>query len=564
MNFIRDELKKVNKVYVSLFFAMLFSFCLLNYIALRGKNWFLNYSEAEVGIFAEHFYTTGSLKIPEIIIDDIDPEVFAPFGVGSVNGYYVPKVALGTLLLGVMGRFLGDQGPFFLFTIINLSGVIFLYKLLSEEFNKKIGLFSSVLYSLCFPFVFWSNFLYGNIPAFSFYIIGVYFLVRFTKEHKKFFYLLLFTCFFIFSIWVRYEYLLLAIISILISIVFRRKIVNLRNIVIVMSLGLVLFVLPFLLINKNLYGKAFTVGYVAQQGMVTEKSAKADTQSDSVLEQIGKIYKRFPLLRSPVKRMSISEGTTWIIDKFFYYGFRLFPFAGILTFACVFSIRNWKWKIKRYFWILFLGLCVSFIILFEASAFHAGWKNKQYDGFYSRYWAIYFAFSAMLSSLFLFQKLKKRIFIIPLIALSIVTSIVLSFSDSVFIDQYLEKKTVAYELYVWESQLPESSVIIANSLGRSFLRAPVLKPTNLENFVKRDPKLHVVAIDPDRDSYEELSRNIEILLDERYNVYLLESQSLDKEYYGMAGKLNDLNKAYSIDKLVIKDIELVDIYKISM
>ena len=557
-----------NKYKVALAFVLFVSFLLSNYVLLSGKNWFVTNSEAEMGIFTENFFQNGQLKVEEINIEGIDSKEFAPFGVGSVNGYYVPKIALGTVFLGIISKPFGSQGFFLLFSVINLIGAYYIYKLSSGYFGKGVGVLAASFYALSLPVLYWGNYLYGNLPAISFFIIGLFYLTRFVRASQKFKYLILSVLFIVFAVWVRYEILVFALFLAMVFLVFYRKYLKVKHILLSFLIICVFFILPFLYLNKKIYGNPLTVGYTAQEGLVSKKIDK-EIDSTSIVGQVEKIYKRVPLVRSPVKRMNLVDGGLWIFDKYYYFAFRLTPIISLLSIIGIFILlikRGLSKSIlKKYFWVFTLLVCSLFIIYFEGSAYHGGWSAKQYDGIYSRYWFVYFVLVSILAAVVVFNNFKdKRLYGFMIIAMNFIIVISVFFSPLLNISALTGLKNESYYLYRWSKSLPDNSIIVANSLGKSITSIPVLKPIQIEGYVNRDPKRHVVITDPNKQSFEALADRIDVALNQGYKVYLVESEELEEVHYDMASNLDLIDKNFIITSVQVEDVGQIEVYELTL
>ena len=71
------------------------------------------------------------------------------FGV-FVKNKLVPRIAYGTIFVSSIGQIFGMQGPFFLCSLINLIGLLFLYLFVKIIYNKKIAYFSAIDYMVIF------------------------------------------------------------------------------------------------------------------------------------------------------------------------------------------------------------------------------------------------------------------------------------------------------------------------------------------------------------------------------------------------------------------------------
>ncbi|GAI32362.1 unnamed protein product, partial [marine sediment metagenome] len=195
-----------HKVEVFLFFYFILIFIFYSWTTLTNSQSFIHVDDREIWLVSHNIYKNHSLTYEEPLNKYLEHNVFNTFETVFVDNKIVPRRALGIYFLTASGFLFGENGPFFLISILGLTCSVFFYLLIKKLFDKKIALLSTVLFSSSFPMIHWSNMLFNNIPAFSFYIIGLFFFseILIKKKNKIIFYLLS-SIFFSLSIWVRYE-----------------------------------------------------------------------------------------------------------------------------------------------------------------------------------------------------------------------------------------------------------------------------------------------------------------------------------------------------------------------
>ncbi|MBU0976183.1 hypothetical protein KJ918_05255, partial [Patescibacteria group bacterium] len=488
----------LNKEKLILFFIFTFSFLLSNFIVLKSNNWFVFSSESEVAIFAKNLLETGSFKKKAFEIPDIDPLYFKPDAIGMEGGYYVPKVAYGTIVVASLGVIFGYQGIFIIFSFLGIIGALYLYKLLVLDFERKYAMLGVFFYLFSFPFIFWNNYLYGNIIAFSFFIAGIYYIYKYVMKLgnlKSFIFGLVLL---MFSVWVRNEYAVFVIIS---SLVFFLKYSSVRKAKIIVLSGFIFifaFLLPFLYLNNKVYGDPFSIGYTSQV------KSTSTTIQDKDAGAIEKIFDRFPLVRQPFRGLGVVKGTQWILNNYFLYSFRIAPAVNITL--CLLLVLFFA-RIRKTLpgWMLALGATSVFLVYFEGSAYHWGWIHRSSIAFYSRYWIAVFAFLSCLSAV-LFTLISgriKKVLAVLLVTLHLTWSLYLSFDGYAAIQKAQIGKEDRYELYKYLREVNPDGIIVTDVLSKTFVDFKVLKPTNIEGFAYYKAMFEDVDL-PKRDSYEKL------------------------------------------------------------
>lgn len=184
------------------------------------------------------------------------------------NGKIVPFNFLG------MQIFFGPQ--YFLLQenikiFLKLLMIFLIYFSLSRIASCVYGenLKKEVLFGIacCSPLLFYFNFFYFNIiPSVTFFLLFLYFLLRFnTEKNKKF---LVISFFFAgFSVIFRYEMVIFIFLLLLINAIRNKELYltqfKLSPIIFGILAIFLLFLLPLLYFNNNLYGSPFKYGYSA-------------------------------------------------------------------------------------------------------------------------------------------------------------------------------------------------------------------------------------------------------------------------------------------------------------
>jgi len=557
--------EKLKNPKILLLIIFVVSFLFSNYVVLVRKNWFTFNSEAEVAIFAKNFLKTGTFKKEAIKIPGVDPKLFTPDGVGYKDSNYVPKLTYGTIVIASIGVAFGYQGIFLLFSLLGLIGAYYLYKLICLNYKENYALLGVFFFVFSFPFIFWNNFLYGNIIGFSFFIIGIYYLYDYLEydKNKKYLIFGIFLC--LVAIWIRYEFLIYFSFLILVFFVKYKRFRNIRTVLIIGIISFIFFVFPFMKLNFDTYGGPFSIGYTSQKSNASDISNNDNSISEEFISAVDNTLKRFPLVRQPAKSLGLKGGFLWILKNYSNYCLRLAPILNIWAAVCLFFLIFVK-KIRQSIpsWLIVLGISSLFILYFEGSAYHWGWQYNIYHAFYSRYWIIIFAFLASVAGIaFSFKQgvFSKKVYII-LIPIYLIQSFTLLFGSTSSVEKLGIAKEKRYELYNWFNQNAPESVIVTDVLSKSFVDMSVLQPMNIDNFAKYKAMFGDVVI-PQNEDFIRLKEVLKKVSYAGYDIYLVEWPEHTKTYFHIAENLLTLGDDLSVERVPYDAKFNVRIYKIS-
>ncbi len=149
----------------------------------------------------------------------------------------------------------GLKGPFVLLSLLGLMGLFFFYLTVRKLYGVETALVAAVFLGFSSSYVYWNNMLFSNVPALAFFLGGVYFLVMVVSRPDRLRYYLLAVAFFSMSVWIRYEFVILAALAMLLPLWNIRKL-KARYVVYSLSLlaGLAVLVL---VLNKYTTGTWF-------------------------------------------------------------------------------------------------------------------------------------------------------------------------------------------------------------------------------------------------------------------------------------------------------------------
>jgi hypothetical protein len=249
--------KKKLFILVILFFAILSS-----WLPLSTPNKFVSPDENMYYYYTTLFAKTGNVSFEEPL-NDVAMGLVRPRLTVVVNDKVSPMSYLGLIIIYGMVNSM-SKFPILLITpLIATLGLIFFYLLISDNFNKKIGLLSTTLLLFFPPYVYYSSTgINNNIGALVFFIAGLFYYLKIFREDKNVYYVL-FSIFWSIGCMFRYEFLVLVLLSLSLLAVNKVKSrtysMNYRSICLVISVFFVID-LPILLLNKKLYGSFLSTG----------------------------------------------------------------------------------------------------------------------------------------------------------------------------------------------------------------------------------------------------------------------------------------------------------------
>ncbi|MBN2027613.1 MAG: glycosyltransferase family 39 protein [Actinobacteria bacterium] len=209
----RREILALVLIFLSFFF-------LYNYLNLSRGRWTLHPDDKRVYVFSNVLLETGHLWYQSPLNQEFETDAFVPgmddyvseAGEGErIRAPYSP----GIFFLVCTGNLFGYRGPFFIISFVALMGLFFFYLTVRKLYGIKTALLSAVFLGFSSAYVYWSNMLFSNIPALSFSLGGIYFVVMAVSEPDRLRYYLLAAAFFAASIWIRYEFVILAVLAML-------------------------------------------------------------------------------------------------------------------------------------------------------------------------------------------------------------------------------------------------------------------------------------------------------------------------------------------------------------
>lgn len=532
---IKNKLTKIeyNREIIYLIVLFLFLFFACNYITITHHNWVVHPSEAEALFFSKEKYDIGTFTMERNVYGTLpDPVFVRSFGV-FIDNKIVPRIAYGIIFISTIGQIFGIECPFFLCSVLNLIGLLFLYLLIRNVYNKKIACFSTFLFSVSFPFIFWNNMLYGNLLGFSFFVIGLYFVSKIViKDKTRLINYLLATVFFSFLVWTRYEGYIYLLFTIPYLLFIYRKKINFIYFIISILLFLSL-IFPYFILNNQFYGSPFTIGYVEKTTRLGETQTTSEIVPgglfDNLINGANRIYNSFPLLRIGFfKERGIAGGIIFLfnnIKSYIYNIYTLPTLLGIMGFFMSFRKRD----ISPF--IIPLILLSIFLIYFEGASYHWGFDQPWVSSFYSRYWFVVYATLSIFASYFLinlnrkinFSRKYKVVVINAILIIVIFSSMNTTFYASEGLTSTANSKNSWYNLEQWAKTTPDDSIIVSGYFSKIIYSRDVLNPLEIPGAKTYDPMFHTITNGSDEEKTSNTLLNYtQQLIKRGHNVYLVE------------------------------------------
>ena len=540
------------KIEIFLFFYFILIFIFYSWTTLTNSQSFLHVDDREIWVVSHNIYKNHSLTFEEPLHEYFDNKVFYTLDYALIGNKVVPRRSFGIYFLTAFGFLFGENGPFYLISILGLACSIFLYLFIKNLFDKKIALLSTVLFSSSFPIINWSNMLFNNIPAFSFYIIGLFFFseVPVKKRNKLIFYLLA-TIFFSLSIWFRYEYILFVLLLI-VWILKDRKYINFKYLIISIIV-LIIILLPILLLNNYLYKSPFLIGYNIKTYERIKK--KITDNEESSLNTIARIIEglvfTFKTFSQKLSRVNINIILHNYKNFIFYLFPQILPFA---LFGLIYALKSENKNIASF--TIYSIFILIFWMFYIMRGYNFGGKESIAGASNIRYLFLTYLCMILFStymSFKLFNRLHKRLiyFItILIIIVSILNTINLSFFGKLGVVETHKRKEYLNNIDNAVKSLPSNSIIINDiftfSIGirsRKVLDMRMIyRPSAITDIDSLSPKTNVTEVVDNTIKY------IKILLDLNYPVYILE-----KNYFNLLEKIEEKEEILDTKKVISGD-----------
>ena len=382
-------------VFVSLFF-------LYNRLNLSGNRWTLHPDDKNLAVYSTVLAETGHLWYQSPYNELFDTDSFIP-GLDDyvseresghkIRAAYTP----GVYLILSAGTFFGYNGPFYIVSLLGLVAVAFFYLILRELYGRKTAMVGTLFFGFSSAFIYWSNMLFSNVPALCFFLAGLFFLLKASRKPDKLAYYLLAVLMYALSIWIRYEFVLFALLSMLVMIKYRksyRKAYLLYSFIFLLFLGAAIM-LANQLTTQSVFGLPQKAGATASEFIVKYPTRLFDFD---VLLENGYMYVYYV---APILTVLAVLGVLYVLknrrDVFTYFflalGFFVFYYYGK---------NDGFWGYGRY------------------------WMASSYTRYFLPLMMVLSVFAAILVVRFLYRLPKKQLWRVSICGLVIIAHIVTS------------------------------------------------------------------------------------------------------------------------------------------
>ncbi len=254
----------------------------------------------------------------------------------SEEGWNLPATHVGYIFLLGSLDILDRNMKFFSSMIFFLLILIFSYKSSSLLFGKKTAFISVILLGALSSLIYWSTLFINDIPAFSFFVVSLFYFLKYQNEHNQ--KLLILSTFFLFmASFIRYSYLFFLIPFIIVFFFNKHK--KLKNLILP---GFLLFLLGFSLafFHYNTYHTIFgPIGEYSTLDLLSPNNIQID-------QNIEKPFFDFEVFHNVFKT----------------YIFGGFAGLGILSLLSIFPIIHRKKTLQIKF--LFISMITFLLMIF--------------------------------------------------------------------------------------------------------------------------------------------------------------------------------------------------------
>lgn len=502
----KDTVKKFLSTYGQ--FSLI---CLAALLFFLGTSWF-NYSTQSTNfnkwlspdetanyIFTKHYAQTGNLVITEKL-NPLVNEIIHPRSFRAEGEQLKPMSFLGIILIyGKIAALTSIKVIPYLTPLFGAIGLIFFYLLISELFDRRVGLLASLMLTFFPPYFYYSSrSMFHNILFMVLLLIGLYYAVMMNKYHgsdkrtekptdylsRTYFFPALAGLFLGLAIITRTSELLWLGPLLLLLWLTNIKATGFIKLALLLSF-LAFALLPVFYWNQLLYNSPINTGYPEMNTSITTLTSSSGALIGQAVKGTGQSqFQKEKALFTTIKNTIFYFGLNphKSFKSFYYYFYKMFAWLfWLAVFGFLLFLTKPK-KITKGQIIFILGfLAAGSILLFYYGSwdFHDNPDPKQMTigNSYTRYWLpIYLGalpFAALLI-VRLSHMIKKRFYInavrIVVIGLITITSVnfVLAYSDESLISSVNNQKNSQLEFNQVLKLTEPDSVIISQYHDKLF------------------------------------------------------------------------------------------------
>ncbi len=446
---------------------LLISFFLCNYINIFGTNWFKHPDETGYYVLAKELYVNHRLFIEIPLNTSLQTNSFTPAGLFYNGKFAVPSMAYGMYFFTALGFWLGNNGPFFIPPIFALISIVATYLIVNKLFDKNTAILSASLWGLSAPLIYWSNSIFGNIAGLSFYLLGVYFLIKIIDDLKIKSNYLYSGIFLALSIFTRYEYLFFVFCILLAFIhLTKNNFPKLLTNFVLIILPIIISCLFVLKLNSIYFGSPLSFSYTAPTSEVSNNvTSNSPVGLNKYFVSVKRIYDRF-------FTQDLNPNITRLNNNFSRYVANIF-FLSVLSIVGLVSVIFKGGKTR----VFFIGILVPTLLWTydTLGGYHWGEDFSSISGVYVRYFPITYLLLIILFSLFIFKSHLNRFLKILLIIMVVSQNFLLLFNKIDGLNVLLTEKKSYYEVNKYiENNSNKKTIVVSNLYNKYIISRTVL------------------------------------------------------------------------------------------
>ncbi len=525
-----DGIMKNNIVAIFIIFLLIIFGNISN---IFGNNWFLHPDETGSYFVAQNIYKTGKIIYTNKYNSLYKTTAFTPADLYFNGKYDLPRKPIAYYLLISPSFILGENGPFYLSFLISVFSVISIYYLsLKFTDNHNIATIASIVWSSSASFLYWSNFLYGNLLSISLLFIGIGFLLNKNELNNKFIYGSILLAM---SVLIRYEFILFTLPAIIMFSIFKIK--NSKRITIFFLAIFSSIILLIPISNYKIFGSIIPTSYMNDlseydKSNLNTKQNLYQNSLNKIIYGFKSVYTRF--LSNDFKpnwnriynnfHTNIAEGNVLIY---------VLGSIGIILF-----ILNNKNSNQKKLIATALTIAVLYWSYNTLGGYHWGEGSEGIGLVYTRYLLVTVALYSIFTAIFINFLIKKsngrfisKIVILLLLVLHVFQSVQILFYKNNNLIQSISQKNDLLKINNIVNQLPTDSVIVTNLLSKGINNITVLDYQKIQEI--------------DEIKIKNTTNYIENLLINKTDVYLLEAFTHKASYLNIEENLSKNNDIIS-------------------
>lgn len=537
-------------IIILLFFG---SLGLCTFTTFNQGNGFYHPDESSTYLIARNIFLNHSDKIPVSYNSEFNTNAFTPslLYYNKEKKEVVPREPYALYYLVSVGFIFGPTGPFIIISILSWLSVIACYYLAKELFDQKVALFSAIIYGYSAPLIYWANSLYGNLPALTFLLFGLYFVIKIIKypqtNCKNYIYSSIFLGL---SFSIRYEYLIfIAFFSPLLFIF--RNIIN-KYYLAIFLLILLLFSSVLVIKNYDYYGSFIPQSYISdiETSNVDHESTNLVSSSSVsyIINGFKKVYLRF-------FTQDISPNLKQIKNNFGQNFLMILPVQICFSIFGLITILKQKNKLARVFSFLFTVLIIvwSYDTL---GGYHWGEGEEGIGLVYIRYLSISYLWITILFATYLIPRINNSFFN----KLIFCTIILITFYQNSFL-LFSEKNNLLitnnqkkFFTYInnYLKRIPDHPIIVSGFYGKAIIDNTVLDYSKINTSNENNNK--------------SLTDIITRLLNKNQKIYLFENITHKSTFLNYANYIESyqLFNIFKVQNFIDNSGQIQTLYKIEL